>query len=485
MNAVLAEVRAFVRERRWSVYRQETEEGLLRFLMLREGRQTGDAMVNLVTASPDVPTARALADRLRARCPHVTSVVLNVNPKKAAVAVGVEEHPIAGNETIRERLARPRLLDLGELLLPDEHAPGGAPVRDRGGLRGAHRPGDRARPLRGDRGDQPAPRAPGAGGLRHRARAGRDRGCRPQRAGERHHELHVPSGRGAARAARPARARRAGRRGGRRPAPRRVPPEGAPEPRHAGRPTHRVRVMQSRRPWPGTSRPSAPPGTGSPRSSPSTCSRTRRTSRSSSASSAPPERARPGRHARDGAPGPPRPQGRPDGRRPADPPLRTTQARPAATSPRPRAPTPTSAAERPSARSRVTPRTLSPARSATAQAATPERPGSESPGLRPGREAEQRAERVHGHVADGRHAARVETLPKLVHPAVGRREDEGRRDRARRRGEGAVPEDRQDAELDQVPELAQPEVGGVEESRAGPRREGPEQRQHPPAGPAA
>ena len=104
MNAVLAEVRAFVRERRWSVYRQETEEGLLRFLMLREGRQTGDAMVNLVTASPDVATARALADQLRARCPQVTSIVLNVNPKKAAVAVGVEEHPIAGNETIRERL---------------------------------------------------------------------------------------------------------------------------------------------------------------------------------------------------------------------------------------------------------------------------------------------------------------------------------------------------------------------------------------------
>ncbi len=104
MNAVLAEVRTFVRERGWSIYRQETEEGLLRFLMLREGRQTGDAMVNLVTASPDVPTARALADRLRDRCPHVTSVVLNVNPKKAAVAVGVEEHPIAGNETIRERL---------------------------------------------------------------------------------------------------------------------------------------------------------------------------------------------------------------------------------------------------------------------------------------------------------------------------------------------------------------------------------------------
>lgn len=104
MNAVLREVRAFVREHGWPVYRQEREEGLLRFLVLREGRATGERMVNLVTASPDVATARALADRLRARCPGVSAVVLNVNPRKAAVAVGVEEHPIAGNERIRERL---------------------------------------------------------------------------------------------------------------------------------------------------------------------------------------------------------------------------------------------------------------------------------------------------------------------------------------------------------------------------------------------
>lgn len=104
LNGVLAEVRGFVREHRLPVYRQEREEGLLRFLMLREGRATGEVMVNLVTASPDVAAARALGERLRARAPQVTSVVLNVNPKKAAVAVGVEEHPVAGDEVIRERL---------------------------------------------------------------------------------------------------------------------------------------------------------------------------------------------------------------------------------------------------------------------------------------------------------------------------------------------------------------------------------------------
>jgi 23S rRNA (uracil1939-C5)-methyltransferase len=72
--------------------------------MLREGRATGEVMVNLVTSSPDIALGRALGEWLRARHPRVTSVVLNVNPKKAAVAVGVEEHPIAGNDTIAERL---------------------------------------------------------------------------------------------------------------------------------------------------------------------------------------------------------------------------------------------------------------------------------------------------------------------------------------------------------------------------------------------
>jgi 23S rRNA (uracil1939-C5)-methyltransferase len=104
MNELLGEVRAFVRETGWSVYRQATEAGSLRFLMLREGQGTGERMVNVVTAVPDVAQAQALAERLRARFPELASVVLNVNPKKAAVAVGVEEHPVAGRERIRERL---------------------------------------------------------------------------------------------------------------------------------------------------------------------------------------------------------------------------------------------------------------------------------------------------------------------------------------------------------------------------------------------
>jgi len=104
MNALLDEFRRQVRERTLSVYDPQTEQGLLRFVMLREGRHTGEAMVNVVGAAPDVETLVPVADALRTRVPSTASVVLNVNAKKASVAVGSEEHLLAGRDHIREAL---------------------------------------------------------------------------------------------------------------------------------------------------------------------------------------------------------------------------------------------------------------------------------------------------------------------------------------------------------------------------------------------
>jgi 23S rRNA (uracil1939-C5)-methyltransferase len=102
MNALLTEARAFFAERGLTVYEQDGGEGLLRFLMLREGKRTGELMTNVVTSAPAVSELAPLAERLAARVPGTTSVVMNVNPKKASVAVGVEEHLLGGRDHIRE-----------------------------------------------------------------------------------------------------------------------------------------------------------------------------------------------------------------------------------------------------------------------------------------------------------------------------------------------------------------------------------------------
>jgi 23S rRNA (uracil1939-C5)-methyltransferase len=104
MNTLLGEVREVFRERGLRVYDQQSGEGLLRFVMLREGKRTGEVMVNVVTSAPQLSDLQPLADRLRRRLPETVSVVVNVNPKKASVAVGVEEHLLAGRDHIRESL---------------------------------------------------------------------------------------------------------------------------------------------------------------------------------------------------------------------------------------------------------------------------------------------------------------------------------------------------------------------------------------------
>jgi 23S rRNA (uracil1939-C5)-methyltransferase len=104
LNALLAETRAAVAGARLPVYDQATGQGLLRFVTLREGCRTGEAMVNVVATTPDVEALEPVAERLRASVPAVASVVLTVNAKKASVAVGTEEHRLVGRDHIRESL---------------------------------------------------------------------------------------------------------------------------------------------------------------------------------------------------------------------------------------------------------------------------------------------------------------------------------------------------------------------------------------------
>jgi 23S rRNA (uracil1939-C5)-methyltransferase len=107
MNALLAETREVVRARGLPAYEPTPDgegRGLLRFVTLREGRRTGQAMVNLVASAPDVAALAPVAEHLRARVPATASVVLNVNAQKASVAVGTEEHLLLGRDTITERL---------------------------------------------------------------------------------------------------------------------------------------------------------------------------------------------------------------------------------------------------------------------------------------------------------------------------------------------------------------------------------------------
>jgi 23S rRNA (uracil1939-C5)-methyltransferase len=99
---------AFVREKALAAgltpYNTRRQEGLLRFLVVREGTRTGQVMVNLV-ASEEHPLFEGWAAEIRATFPAVRSVLLNTTRRLSAVASGDIERVLAGSDRIEETLA--------------------------------------------------------------------------------------------------------------------------------------------------------------------------------------------------------------------------------------------------------------------------------------------------------------------------------------------------------------------------------------------
>ncbi|MBN2204119.1 MAG: 23S rRNA (uracil(1939)-C(5))-methyltransferase RlmD [Thermoleophilia bacterium] len=81
----------------------ETDTGLLRHLVVREGRTSGDLLLNLYVRRR-FPKEEALVEAVMARCP-VTSFAVTVNASPADAAVGDGPHMLAGPPSVRERLA--------------------------------------------------------------------------------------------------------------------------------------------------------------------------------------------------------------------------------------------------------------------------------------------------------------------------------------------------------------------------------------------
>ena len=103
-NKIVARVREFVNARGLSAYDLHRHKGLLRFLTIREGKNTGETMVILTTSGEDASGLAELGTRLTDEFPEIKSVVRSVNRRKAQVAIGEEEAVISGRGTVNERL---------------------------------------------------------------------------------------------------------------------------------------------------------------------------------------------------------------------------------------------------------------------------------------------------------------------------------------------------------------------------------------------
>lgn len=105
-NRILNFTRGFFKERGVSIYSTSTHEGYLRFLIIRECKNTPDLMVNLMTYEYDDKLISEYAEQLKAAAPEVTTLINGVTDKKAQVAFAHGEKVVFGEGIIKEKLIR-------------------------------------------------------------------------------------------------------------------------------------------------------------------------------------------------------------------------------------------------------------------------------------------------------------------------------------------------------------------------------------------
>jgi len=96
-NKILNFTRAFFKPRNTSIYSTKTHEGYLRNLVIKLAHHTEDVMVNLVTHTDDEVLFGEYAELLKKEIPAVTTIINNVNLKKAQIALGDYEKIYLGD----------------------------------------------------------------------------------------------------------------------------------------------------------------------------------------------------------------------------------------------------------------------------------------------------------------------------------------------------------------------------------------------------
>ncbi len=105
-DTILNFTRDFFKSRNTSIYSTKTHQGYLRNLVIKNSFHTNDLMVNLVTSYQDDDLINEYNSELLKAVPQITTIINNINKKKAAVAIGDYENVIYGPGFIYDMIGR-------------------------------------------------------------------------------------------------------------------------------------------------------------------------------------------------------------------------------------------------------------------------------------------------------------------------------------------------------------------------------------------
>lgn len=104
-NVILGVIREWALASGLSRYDPRSQTGMLRQVVVREGKATGEIMVGLITAAPEVPRLQELATLLLSAVPRITGVLHGTNPGPSDGLPLAGITAVAGRPYIVEELA--------------------------------------------------------------------------------------------------------------------------------------------------------------------------------------------------------------------------------------------------------------------------------------------------------------------------------------------------------------------------------------------
>ncbi|MCM1057148.1 MAG: 23S rRNA (uracil(1939)-C(5))-methyltransferase RlmD [Firmicutes bacterium] len=103
-DAIIVSIRGLLRSFKLQPYNEDAGYGLLRHVMIRTGRATGQIMVVLVLSSPVMPSKNNFVKALLKLHPEITTIVINVNDRDTSMVLGDREQVIYGKGYIEDIL---------------------------------------------------------------------------------------------------------------------------------------------------------------------------------------------------------------------------------------------------------------------------------------------------------------------------------------------------------------------------------------------
>jgi 23S rRNA (uracil1939-C5)-methyltransferase len=103
-DQLLREVKHIAHRLGIPAYQEENHQGLLRHVVAKYGRATGELMLVLITNGADIPHQEALIEALRASIPQLKSIVQNINTEQTNVIFGSKTKLLWGSEYIYDHI---------------------------------------------------------------------------------------------------------------------------------------------------------------------------------------------------------------------------------------------------------------------------------------------------------------------------------------------------------------------------------------------